>query len=87
MSITQLGTLFDVLLLSELFNEVASGGDKNSSPSPKKSLSPSLPLSIVLKELSNPLLRPSGNEGKLKKVKPRAAYTSQALGDSDYITD
>ena len=86
-SATQPGTPFDVPLPWGLFSEAASGGDKNSSPSAKRSLSPTLPPSIVPREPSNPLLRPSGNYGKLRKGKPRAALTSRGLGDSGYITD
>ena len=87
MSTTQPGTPFDVLLPSRLFNKVASGGDKNSSPSAKRSLSSTLPPSIVPKESSNPLLRPSGHYDKLRKRKPRAALTSLGLEDLGYIID
>ena len=41
-SATQQGTPFDILLLSGLFSEIVSGGDKNSSSSAKRSSSPKL---------------------------------------------
>ena len=86
-SATQSGTSLDVPLPLGLFSEVASGGDKNSSPSAKRSSSPTLPPNTVSREPSNPLLRPSGNYGKLRKRKPRAAITSWGLEDLGYITD
>ncbi len=86
-SATQPGTSFDVLLPSGLFSEAASGGDKNSSPSAKRSSSLTFPPSTVSREPSNPLLRPSGNYGKLRKRKLKAIFTSRGLGDSGYITD
>ena len=86
-SAIQPGMPFDILLPLGLFSEEASGGDKNSSSSTKRSSLPTLPLSNVPREPSNPLLRPSSNYGKLKKRKPRAAFTSQGLGDLGYITD
>ena len=86
-SATQPEIPFDVPLLSRLFNEAASGGDKNSSPSAKRNSSPTLPSIIVSRELSNLLLRPSDNYGKLRKEKPRAVLTSRGLKDSSYITD
>ncbi len=86
-SLIQPGMPLDVPLPSGLFSEAASGGDKNSSPSAKRSSSPTLPPSIVSRELSNPLLRPSGNYDKLRKEKSRAAITSLGLKDSGYITD
>ena len=61
MSATQAGITFEVPLPSALFSETASGEDKNSSLSVKRSSSPKLPQSIVSREPSNPLLRPSGN--------------------------
>ncbi len=39
------------------------------------------------REPSNPLLRPSGNYGKLRKGKPKTAITSRSLRDLGYITD
>ncbi len=86
-SATQPGTPHDVPMPSGLFCEAASGGNKNSSPSPKRSSSPTLPPSTVSREPSNPLLSPSGNYDKLRKGKPRAALMSRGLGDSGYITD
>ena len=80
-SATQLKTPFDVLLPSGLFNEVVRGGDKNSSPSAKKSSSPTFPPNIVPKEPSNLLFRLTGNYNKWRKRKPRVAR------DSCYITD
>ncbi len=87
MSATQAGMTFEVPLPLPLFSQPASGEDKNSSLSVKRSSSPRLPQSIVSREPSNPLFRPSSNYYKLKKRKPRAALTSQGLGDSGYITD
>ena len=78
---------FDDLLLLGLFNKAISGKDKNSNLFAKKALSPMLPPSIMPRELSNPLLGPSGNYGKLKNRKSRAALTSWSLEDSSYITD
>ena len=43
--------------------------------------------SIVPKEPSNPLLRLFGNYNKLRKGKPRVAFTSWSLRDSSYITN
>ena len=86
-SITQPRTPFDVPLPLELFSEIVSGGDKNSSPSAKGSSSPMLSPSIVPKEPSNLLLKSSGNYGKLRKGKPRAALISRGLGDLGYITN
>ena len=75
-SAIQPGKPLDVPPPSKLFSKAASGGDKNSSPSAKSDTSPILPPSIVSRESSNFLLRPSGNNGKRKKRKPRAALTS-----------
>ncbi len=86
-SATQPRMPLDVPLPSGLFSEAASGGNKNSSLSAKKSSSLTLPPSTVFREPSNPLLRPSGNYGKLRKRKPRAAITSWGLEDLGYITD
>ena len=84
---TQPGTFFDVPLPSGLFSGAASGGDKNSSLSAKRNLSPTLPPNIVPRELSNPLFRPFGKYCKLKKGKPKAALMSWGLRDMGYITD
>ena len=86
-SVTSPKMLFDVPFLSRLFSKASSGGDKNSSLSAKRSLSPTLSPSIVPREPSNPLLKPTSNYGKLWKGKPRAALTSRSLGELDYITD
>ena len=86
-STTQPGKALDVPLPSGLFGEAASGGDKNSSPSAKRSSSPTMPPSTVSREPSNLLLKPLGNYFKLRKGKLRAALTSQGLGDSGYIMD
>ena len=86
-SATQLRMPFDVLLPLGLFNEAESGGDKNSSLSAKRNSSPILLPSIVLKKPSNLFFSPFGNYNKLRKVKPRAAFTSWGLGDLDNITD
>ena len=73
---TQPGTPFDIPLSSGLFIKIASNADKNSSPSAKKSSSPTLPPSIVFQEPSKSLSRPFGNYGKLNKRKPRAMLIS-----------
>ena len=80
-------TPFNIPLPLGLFSEVANGGGKNSSPSAKRSLSPTLPPSILLKEPSNLLLRLTSNYGKLSKRKPRAVLTSQGLEDLGYIME
>ena len=85
--VTQPETLFDIPLLSRLFDEVASGRDKDSSFSTKRSLSSMLPPSIVPREPSNPLIRLNGNYGKQRKRKPRASFMSWHLRDLGYITD
>ena len=87
MSATQSKTPFDVLLPSWLFSETANEGDKNSSLSTKRSSSPILLPSIMPREPSNLLLRLSGNYGKPRKGKLRAALTSWGLEDLGYITD
>lgn len=79
--------LLDVFLLLGLFSEVTNDGDKNSSLSIKRSISPTLPPSIMLKKPSNPLFKPSGNYGKLRKRKSRAAFTFWGLRDLGYIID
>ena len=84
---TQLRMLFDVPLPLGLFSEAASDGNKNSNFCAKRSLSSTLPPSIMSREPSNSLLRPSNNYSKLKKRKPRAELMSWGLGDSGYITD
>ncbi len=86
-STSQPETSIDVPLPSGLFSEVASGGDKNSSLSAKRSSSPRLPPSTVCREPSNFLPKPSCNYSKLRKRKLWAAFTSPGLGDSGYITD
>ena len=78
---------FDVPLLLGLFSKVASNRDKNFSTSAKRSLLLTLPPSIVLREPSNPLVRLSGNDGKLRKRKPKAALKFQGLRDLGYIKD
>ena len=66
----------DILLLSGLFSGVASGRNKNSSFSAKKSSWPTILPSIVTRESSNPLLKPSDNYAKLKKGKFKTAFMS-----------
>ena len=84
---TQSGMLFGIPLSSGLFGETASSRDKNSSLSTKKSSSLTLPASIIPKEPSNPLLRPIGNYGKLRKGKLRVALKSWGLENLGYIMD
>lgn len=84
---TQLGTLFDVLLLSEFFSETKSSGDKNSSQSEKRNISPILLPSIMSKELLNFFSRLFDNYSKLKKRKSRAIFMFWSLKDLYYIID
>lgn len=64
---TQSKMFFDILFLLRLFSKIASNKDKNSSLSTKKSSLLTLLLSIVLKKLSNLLLRLFDKYDKLKK--------------------
>lgn len=73
---TQSRTPLDVLLLPRLFGEATNGGNKNSSLSAKKNTSPTLALSILLRELSNHLFRLFRNYGKPKKKKSKSTLTS-----------
>lgn len=64
---------FEILLLLEFFNKAISGGNRNSSLSIKRGISPILPSKILLKKLLRLLFRPSNNYKKPKKRKPKAA--------------
>lgn len=84
---TQLEMPFNVSLLLGLFSKIVSIRNKNSSFSVKRSSLLILSLSIMPRELSNSLLRPFRNYGKLRKQKLWVALISWGLGDSGYITD
>lgn len=67
---TQLRMFLNISLLLRLFSKAKSNKKKNSSLFAKKSTSPTLVPSIVLKKPSNLLFKLFGNYDKLKKEKP-----------------
>lgn len=64
---TQPKMLYNDPISFKLFNEVASNNSKNSKFFAKKSISPKLPINIILKELLNIWFEPFDKNNRLKK--------------------
>lgn len=78
---------FYVLLLSGLFNGIINSKNKNFDLFAKKNISSIVPLSIMLRELSNSLFRLSSNYSKLEIKKSKVTFTFWGLRDLDYIKE
>lgn len=84
---TKLKTLYNVLILLEIYSKIASRNSKNFSLLAKKSIFFNLLLSIILTKSSNLLLKLSNKDSKLKKRNLMATVTLCDLKKLNYIID